>query len=50
MIKVSPIKDKILVVYFDDGHIDYDPATNSKDGNSVYNNPLDITNASKTDN
>jgi len=50
MIKVSPIKDKILVVYFDDGYIDYGPAINLKDRNSVYNYSLDISNVSKIDN
>lgn len=45
LVKVSPVTDKILVIYFDDGHIDYGSASEGWKGNVVYNNPLNVFSA-----
>lgn len=46
LIRVSPVTDRLLVVYFDDGHINYGSASQGLSANVVYNHPLDAAMAS----
>lgn len=47
LIRISPVTDKILVLYFDDGHIEYGLASQKLDSNIVYNHPLNTEIATK---
>lgn len=39
--EVSPITNRILMLHFDDGHIDYNGKNQNYDSNIVYHHPLD---------
>ena len=40
LVSVAPVTDQIVMLYFDDGHIDYGSASQGISANKVYNHPL----------
>jgi hypothetical protein len=51
LIRIQPLTDKILVLHFDEGHIDYFGKNENRfNGNRIYYSPLDLVSAQKPEN